>query len=151
MAFRMAFGWICNSLPSRYTQCVTLNGANINSGQSVGYGAWRLEESQFEQLVKTRIGSNFISNVQKGCGDIGIDGTTPLQDIMDMANENPCLSAVSLLTYLELNGDYPVKNDIDYQEQLMYGITDQVQIPWDDMLDLELDIIAGMCFSLIML
>ena len=76
-----------NLFLSRYTQCVTLNGAIINSGDTVGYGAWRLEEPQFQQIINnTRSTRNsFISKIEQGCGDIGINETTSLKTIMNMA------------------------------------------------------------------
>ena len=138
-----------NLFLDRYAQSVTLYGEIINAdGASVpGYGIWRLTRADYEKVLNgkrqrftkneksSEINSDFFQNVLLGCGKIdGFNESTPIDDILDMANIEPCSSAMALVTLLYIEGNYPVPIDFDAQESILYGISDQILMSWEETL-----------------
>ena len=132
-----------NLFLDRYAQSVTLYGEIINAdGASVpGYGIWRLTRADYEKVLNgkrrrftineksSEINSDFFQNILLGCGKInGFNESTLIDDILDMANIEPCSSAMALVTLLYIEGNYPVPIDFDAQESILYGISDQISM-----------------------
>ena len=138
-----------NLFLDRYAQSVTLYGEIINAdGASVqGYGIWRLTRADYEKVLNAKrrrltkneksseINSDFFQNVLLGCGKIdGLNESTSIDDILDMTNIEPCSSAMALVTLLYIEGNYPVPIDFDAQESILYGISDQISMSWEETL-----------------
>ena len=57
---------------------------------------------------------------------------------LEFANEEPCYSMASLVTYLVIINEYPVSIEFEKQEALLKSISTQILMPWQEVLDLEL-------------
>ena len=145
-----------NLFLDRYAQSVTLNGEMINADAvSVeGYGVWRLTRADYERILsgkrqkntKTTINTDFFNNVQNGCGQVdGFDRSKSLDEILGIVNLEPCVSAMALVTLLFIQGLYPVPIEFDAQENILYQISDQVVMSWDDTLNAEQMNIKALC------
>ena len=51
-----------------------------------------------------------------------------LMELLEIVNLEPCVSAMSLVTLLEIDGNYPVPVTFEEQEQLLLNVTEQVVI-----------------------
>ena len=51
-----------------------------------------------------------------------------LVELLKIVNVEPCVSAMSLVTLLQINGKYPVQVNLDAQEKLLSDISDQILI-----------------------
>ena len=51
-----------------------------------------------------------------------------LKELLEIVNLDPCVSAISLITLLEINGNHPVPVTFEEQEKLLLGISEQVII-----------------------
>ena len=75
------------------------------------------------------ITTNLFSNIEYGCGPIdNLDDSMELMDLLDIVNIEPCVSAMSLVTLLEIDGNYPVPVTFEEQEQLLSEVSDQIVI-----------------------
>ena len=70
-----------------------------------------------------------------------------VQEAIFLADENPCFSMISLITLLQVRGNYPPPFDIDEQEELVYEISDQVVTVWDQVISEELESIRSDCMQ----
>ena len=122
---------------------MTENGEVINADDAVvpGYGVWRLTEDDFAVIlaasgrkppkgpVSKSISSNLFSNIEYGCGPIAnLTESIALSELLEIVNVEPCVSAMSLVTLLQLNGQYPVPVSLAAQEQLLSDVSDQIVI-----------------------
>lgn len=143
-----------NLFLDRYAQSVTLNGEEINSDGATeeGFGVWRLTRTDFEKILngkRTRsssINSDYFNNINLGCGDIDdLNESTPIDDILTMLEFEPCMSAMALVTLLYIDGNYPVPIEFDAQESILYQISDQVVMEWEETLRIEQAEIIDKC------
>ena len=143
-----------NLFLDRYAQSVTLNGQEINSENSAeeGFGVWRLTRADFEKVLNGKrmksssINSDYYNNVQLGCGDIdGFNQSTPIEEILAMIEFEPCMSAMALVTLLNIDGNYPVPIEFDAQESILYEISDQIVMEWEEVLLVEQQDIIDKC------
>lgn len=143
-----------NLFLDRYAQSVTLNGEEINSEDSVveGFGVWRLTRADFEKIINGKrmrsssINSDYNNNVQLGCGDIdGFNESTTIDEILAMLEFEPCMSAMALVTLLYIDGNYPVPIEFDAQETILYEISDQIVMEWEETLLKEQEAIIDEC------
>ena len=51
-----------------------------------------------------------------------------LSELLEIVNVEPCVSAMSLVTLLQINGQYPVPVNLAAQEQLLADISDQIVV-----------------------
>ena len=51
-----------------------------------------------------------------------------LSELLEIVNVEPCVSAMSLVTLLQLNGQYPVPLNLAAQEELLSDVSDQIVI-----------------------
>ena len=138
-----------NLFLDRYAQSVTLYGKFFNAdGAGVaGYGIWRLTRADYEKVLngkrrrfmktqtKSQITSDFFQNVLLGCGRIdGFNDSATIDEILDIVNDEPCISAMALVTLLYIEGDYPVPIEFDAQESILYKISDQIMMSWEESL-----------------
>ena len=138
-----------NLFLDRYAQSVTLNGEIIDTdGASVpGYGIWRLTRADYEKVLngkrrrftktdkRSKINSDFFQNVLLGCGKIDrFNESTPIDEILDIVTFEPCISAMALVTLLFMEGNYPVPIEFDAQESILYKISDQIVMSWEETL-----------------
>ena len=133
-----------NLFLDRYAQSVTENGETINAVDSVaaGYGVWRLTEDDFVRILSfsreqnsrsSTITNNLFSNIKNGCGSIeNLTDSIELTELLDIVNAEPCVSAMSLVTLLQINGKYPVTVNLDAQEKLLSDISDQIVIDFQE-------------------
>ena len=144
-----------NLFLDRYAQSVTENGEVINADDAVvpGYGVWRLTEDDFAGILaasgrtatklaaSTSISSNLFSNIELGCGSIAnLTESIELVELLKLVNVEPCVSAMSLVTLLQINGQYPVPVNLAAQEQLLSDISDQIVIDfqvWSSRIDFQ--------------
>ena len=49
-------------------------------------------------------------------------------ELLEIVNVEPCVSAISLVTLLQINGQYPVPVNLDVQEKLLSDISEQIVI-----------------------
>ena len=134
-----------NLFLDRYAQSVTENGEVINTNDSAvpGYGVWRLTEDDFAHILSisssnfeknfkrdnTSITTNLFSNIEHGCGKItNLIDTIDLIQLLEIVNAEPCVSAMSLVTLLEIDGNYPVPVTFEEQEQLLTEVSEQIVI-----------------------
>ena len=102
---------------------------------------WRLTEDDFAGILavsrrKTSknidsksISSNLFSNIEHGCGPIAnLTESIELEELLEIVNIEPCVSAMSLVTLLQINGQYPVPLNLAAQEQLLSDVSDQIVI-----------------------
>ena len=102
---------------------------------------WRLTEDDFAGILavsrrKTSknidsksISSNLFSNIEHGCGPIANSTESiELGELLKIVNVEPCVSAMSLVTLLQINGQYPVPVSLDAQEQLLSDVSDQIVV-----------------------
>ena len=112
-----------------------------------GYGIWRLTRADYEKVLngkrrrfmktqtKSQITSDFFQNVLLGCGRIdGFNDSATIDEILDIVNDEPCISAMALVTLLYIDGDYPVPIEFDAQESILYKISDQIMMGWEETL-----------------
>ena len=145
-----------NLFLDRYAQSVTLNGETINAGgvAAEGYGVWRLTRADYDRILsgkrqrnsKTGINTDFFNNVQNGCGHIdGFDRLSSIDEILEIVNLEPCVSAMALVTLLFIQGLYPVPIEFNTQENILNQISDQVIMSWDNTLKAEQTSIKAKC------
>ena len=102
---------------------------------------WRLTENDFSSILTVSrrniiknpnpktISSNLFLNVENGCGPIAnLTESIELSELLEIVNVEPCVSAMSLVTLLEINGQYPVPVNLAAQEQLLADISDQIVV-----------------------
>ena len=122
---------------------MTENGETINADDAVvpGFGVWRLTEDDFVGILAASgrtatkldafktISSNLFSNIEHGCGPIAnLTESIELGELLEIVNVEPCVSAMSLVTLLQINGQYPVPVSLDAQEQLLSDVSDQIVV-----------------------
>ena len=131
-----------NLFLDRYAQSVTDNGETINANDSVvvGYGVWRLTEDDFVHILSasgdknikrdnSSITANLFSNIEHGCGLIDdLTDLIELKELLEIVNIEPCVSAMSLVTLLEIDGNYPVPVTFEEQEELLSEVSEQIVI-----------------------
>ena len=132
-----------NLFLDRYAQSVTENGETINVNDTVvpGYGVWRLTEDDFVRILsvsKVRsfdssstksITTNLFSNIENGCGLFeNFTDSIELMELLEIVNGEPCVSAISLVTLLEIDGNHPVPVTFEEQEKLLLAVSDQIVI-----------------------
>ena len=129
-----------NLFLDRYAQSVTENGDTINANSSLetGYGVWRLIEEDFVHILsvtKTKnlqrsnasVTTNFFLNVENGCGTIDkLTNSIELTELLEIVNVEPCVSAISLVTLLKIDGNYPVPVNFEEQEKLLSDVSEQI-------------------------
>ena len=129
-----------NLFLDRYAQSVTDNGNNINlNNTSVpGYGVWRLTENDFSRMMNatqaknmfntsSNVTTNLFTNIENGCGNItNLTESIELTRLLKIVNDEPCVSAMSLITLLEIDGNYPVPVKFNEQERLLSEVSDQI-------------------------
>ena len=49
-------------------------------------------------------------------------------ELLEIVNIEPCVSAMSLVTLLEIDGNYPVPVTFEEQEQLLIDVSEQIVI-----------------------
>ena len=62
-----------------------------------------------------------------------------------MIEFEPCMSAMALVTLLYIDGNYPVPIEFDAQESILYEISDQIVMEWDEVLLVEQQDIIDEC------
>ena len=145
-----------NLFLDRYAQSVTLNGKTINAdgASAEGYGVWRLTRADYDRILsgkrqrktKTGINTDFFNNVQNGCGQIdGFGRSSSIDEILEIVNVEPCVSAMALVTVLFIQGLYPVPIEFNAQESILNQISDQVIMSWGETLKAEQTSIKAKC------
>merc|ERR1712134_19806 len=77
-------------------------------------------------------------NIQNGCEDIsGLSSSTSRDENLEIVDDHPCVSAVSLVTYLNMIGEYPVTASLVGQKYLLSNITDHIVTPFEGTIELE--------------
>ena len=131
-----------NLFLDRYAQSITENGETINADNSTipGYGVWRLTEDDFVHILSvskqrnsssdnSSITTNLFSNIENGCGSLDdLTNSIELMELLEIVNIEPCVSAMSLVTLLEIDGNYPVPVTFEEQEQLLIDVSEQIVI-----------------------
>ena len=130
-----------NLFLDRYAQSVTENGETINANDSVvhGYGVWRLTEDDFVRILSVSkerssgstksITTNLFSNIENGCGSVGnLTDSIELMELLEIVKSEPCVSAMSLVTLLQIDGNHPVPVTFEEQEKLLLAVSDQIII-----------------------
>ena len=80
-------------------------------------------------VVSKSITLNLFSNIEHGCGPIAnLTESIELSELLEIVNVEPCVSAMSLVTLLQINGQYPVPLNLAAQEQLLSEVSDQIVI-----------------------
>ena len=62
-----------------------------------------------------------------------------------MIEFEPCMSAMALVTLLYIDGNYPVPIEFDAQESILYEISDQIVMEWEEVLLVEQQDIIDEC------
>ena len=131
-----------NLFLDRYAQSVTENGEIINANDTnvIGYGVWRLTEEDFvhilsassEKKLKHGVSSvtrNLFTNIENGCDTIAnLTDSIELEELLEIVNVEPCVSAISLVTLLEIQGNHPVPVTFEEQEELLLEVSEQVVV-----------------------
>lgn len=131
-----------NLFLDRYAQSVTENGKIINANDTVvtGYGVWRLTEEDFVHILSASrkenfrhgnasVSTNLFSNIKNGCGTVtNLTESIELVELLKIVIVEPCVSAISLVTLLEIDGNHPVPVNFDEQEQLLSEVSEQIVI-----------------------
>ena len=85
--------------------------------------------------TNNNISSNFFSNIVNGCGYISnITASISLEDLLEIVAVEPCVSAISLVTLLEIDDKFPLPVNFDDQEELLSEVSEQIVISfqvWD--------------------
>ena len=131
-----------NLFLDRYAQSVTENGETINANDTgvTGYGVWRLTEEDFVYILSASrkqnfrhgnlsVTTNLFTNIDNGCGVIAnLTESIELAELLNIVNFEPCVSAISLVTLLEIDGNHPVPVNFEEQEQLLSEVSEQIII-----------------------
>ena len=122
---------------------MTENGEQINANDSsstLGYGVWRLTEEDFVNILSfskekkfkydiPSVTTNLFANIENGCGQISnLTESIELAELLELVNNEPCVSAVSLATLLEIEGNHPVPVNFEEQEELLSEVSEQIVI-----------------------
>ena len=121
---------------------MTENGEQINTNDSsiIGYGVWRLTEEDFVHILSfskenkfkydiPSVTTNIFANIENGCGQISnLTESIELAELLELVNNEPCVSAVSLATLLEIEGNHPVPVNFEEQEELLSEVSEQIVI-----------------------
>ena len=121
---------------------MTENGEQINTNDSstIGYGVWRLTEEDFVHILSVSrdnkfkydvpsVTTNLFANIENGCGQISnLTESIELAELLELVNVEPCVSAVSLATLLEIEGNHPVPVSFEEQEELLSEVSEQIVI-----------------------
>ena len=122
---------------------MTENGEQINANDSsspLGYGVWRLTEEDFVHILSfskekkfkydiPSVTTNIFANIENGCGQISnLTESIELAELLELVNVEPCVSAVSLATLLEIEGNHPVPVNFEEQEELLSEVSEQIVI-----------------------
>ena len=70
-----------------------------------------------------------------------------IETVIDLVSDQPCASAVALITLLEQNGSYPPPMAIQEQYTLIMSLTEQTLHDWDVVLDQESSQIQDKCLQ----
>ena len=54
-------------------------------------------------------------------------------ELLEIVNIEPCVSAMSLVTLLEIDGNYPVPVTFEEQEKLLMDVSEQIVIDFQAM------------------
>ena len=126
---------------------MTENGEQINANDSsspLGYGVWRLTEEDFVHILSfskekkfkydiPSVTTNIFANIENGCGQISnLTESIELAELLELVNVEPCVSAVSLATLLEIEGNHPVPVAFEEQEELLSEVSEQIVIDFQD-------------------
>ena len=65
----------------------------------------------------------------------------------ELAQTNPCFSMMALTTLLVIRNHYPVPLDFKEQESILSELSDQIEMPFEDVLEEELDTIQNSCLQ----
>ena len=85
-------------------------------------------KSSKNAILKSII-SNLFLNIEYGCGPIAnLTESIDLGELLEIVNVEPCVSAMALITLLQINGQYPVPVNMAVQEQLLSEVSDQIVI-----------------------
>ena len=68
---------------------------------------------------------------------ICIDDSTIVDDILPLLDTNPCLSVIALCTLLKIDGFYPVNPDFEAQKSLLQGLSTQILVDFEVVLERE--------------
>ena len=73
--------------------------------------------------------TNLFTNIKNGCGTIAnLTESIELAQLLKIVNVEPCVSAISLVTLLEIDGNHPVPVNFEEQEQLLSEVSEQIVI-----------------------
>ena len=79
--------------------------------------------------VGSSITTNLFSNIEYGCGQIeNLTDSIQLAQLLEIIDIEPCASAMSLVTLLEIDGNYPVPVTFEEQEELLSEVSEQIVI-----------------------
>ena len=131
-----------NLFLDRYAQSVTENGETINANDTVviGYGVWRLTEEDFVHILSASsekklkhgvpsVSRNLFTNIENGCDTISnLTDSIELEELLEIVNVEPCVSAISLVTLLEIQGNHPVPVTFEEQEELLSEVSEQIVV-----------------------
>lgn len=70
-----------------------------------------------------------------------------LEEAQELAETNPCFSMMALTTLLIMRGYYPLPLDFDEQASILSELSDQIEKPFEDVLDDELQAIQNSCLQ----
>ena len=70
-----------------------------------------------------------------------------IETIKTLVDEEPCASAVALITLLSADGKYPPPMGMNDQKVLVSSLSSQVVVDWDTILDHELNHIQNQCLQ----
>ena len=84
------------------------------------------------------ITTDYYYNVALVCKDgIQFDDSTIVDDILPLLDTNPCLSVIALCTLLKIDGFYPVNPDFEAQKSLLQGLSTQILVDFEVVLERE--------------
>lgn len=68
-----------------------------------------------------------------------------MNDFLRIVNDQPCVSAVFLVTYLNVIGEYPVTATLAQQNKLLSNISKQIVIAFELIIELEQQRMRDIC------
>ena len=84
------------------------------------------------------ITTDYYYNVALVCKDgIQFDDMTTVDDILPLLDTTPCLSVIALCTLLKIDGFYPVNPDFEAQKSLLEGLSTQILVDFEVVLERE--------------
>ena len=84
------------------------------------------------------ITTDYYYNVALVCkDDIQFDDTTTVDDILPLLDTTSCLSVIALCTLVKIDGFYPVNPDFEAQKSLLEGLSTQILVDFEVVLERE--------------